>query len=153
VLELSVNNPRRVCAACGEVNLPSEHSGGHQGAAGLPRTIGSQWRGLVEHSRNERVLFWVTAVPTAVGIPVFFQIGLRMVFARSSSRLQELVALALLSLLVLLTTAVGPAIALAKRRKMSVAPAVIFGTLGFLAGGFLGPWLVMPLHYLLAVLS
>lgn len=148
-LELSVENPRRVCAACGEINLPSDHPAQSQPAGGLGPSLGSQLRGLVEQSRRERVLFWVTAVPTALGVPVFIQFFLGRLFARGNSLLLELA----FALLVLLTITVAPALALGKRRKLSVAPAVMFWTLGFLVGAFLGVRLLLPLQLLLTAVS
>lgn len=141
-LNLSVENPRRVCAACGEINLPGDHSAGPQGS-----TIGPHSRGLVAQTRNERIQFWVAAVPAALAVPVLIQVFLSRLFARGNSLVLEI----LLALIVFLAITAGPGIALAKRREMSVGPAVAFWTAGFFVGGFVGPWLLMPLQLFLGL--
>lgn len=141
-LDASLENPRRVCAACGEVNFPSKHSGP---AAAPPETA---HRPKVvrpsppkTQSSKEFPLFWLGGASTGLtvfGVFLFGQLTGHLEFLVSDEPwarpLGAVVALSFVR-----------AVWLIWRRKMNLPVALVVWALGVIAGyAIVGPvaWLL-----------
>ncbi|MDP2275183.1 MAG: hypothetical protein Q8K32_30845 [Archangium sp.] len=75
VLEISLNNPRRVCAHCGEVNLPSDEVAA-QPARHAPRFVTPSLRGTMSEQSRSKWLAHAIALGVQLAIVLLAALGL-----------------------------------------------------------------------------